>query len=104
MKRLNCCVPFCRRTRGIRKGETELPSEWICGPHWAAVPKSVKRRKRLNARFIRREILRQPLVCEYWKLPPGSPARIKAFHMWGVAEALWQRCKRAAIEAAGGIG
>lgn len=41
-QRLNCLVPVCRRTRGIRKGETHLPEEWICGEHWALVPKRMR--------------------------------------------------------------
>ncbi|GLK85698.1 hypothetical protein [Ancylobacter defluvii] len=102
-RRLACCVPFCRRTRGVRKGETGLPSEWICGPHWAGVPRALKRRKSLNFRFIRREMRRQPLASQWWRLPPGSAERIKAIGMWRVAGAIWDRCKRAAIEAAGGI-
>lgn len=103
--RLCCCVPFCRWTRGQRKGKPPIrpDEEWICGPHWAAVPARLKHRKRLHRRFVRRELRRQPLAAEWWKLPSGSPERIKAICMWALSRTIWRRCMRAAIEAAGGI-
>ena len=104
-KRMNCCVPFCRRTRGQRKGEEPIREgeEWICGRHWSAVPSRLKNRKKAHARYVRRECRRQPLMREWWHLPPGSPERIKAIAMFGLSHTLWRRCVRAAIEAAGGI-
>jgi hypothetical protein len=94
--RLRCCVPFCRRT-------TKPGGEWICGVHWPMVSKRTKRRKVVHARFVRREVRRNPKVREYWKLPPGSKARIKAVVMWRLSDAIWARCKREAIERAMGL-
>ena len=76
--RVACLVPFCRRTRGDRKGEAPLQpdAEWICGEHWRAVP---RRLKAIRARAERR----------------GKSAEAR--------RRLWAACKRAAIEAAGGI-
>lgn len=102
-ERMSCLVPFCRRSRGLRKGEIRLPSEWICGPHWSGVSKQTRRRKNANAKFIRRELRRQPLANQYWLMPPGCVDRVRAVRMWGNADAIWRRCKREAIEAAGGI-
>jgi hypothetical protein len=101
--RMGCCVPFCKRTRGLRKGETQLPKDWICGPHWAGVPRRTKRRLTLSARFIRRELRRQPMANSYWLMTPGSPERIRAVRMWHLHERMWERCKRHAIEGAAGI-
>lgn len=48
MTRLSCCIPFCART-------TAKPyDEWICGKHWSATSKRLrriwfKRRRRWNA-------------------------------------------------------
>lgn len=82
--RLKCCVPFCRGTRGLRKGETVLPDEWICSVHWRAVPATLKR---VRSRLRRR--------------------RKKLGHMTAVMRGInfrsWELCKRKAIEAAGGI-
>lgn len=98
MTRVACCVPYCRRTR--------KPSgfmEWICSKHWAGVSRRTKQRKKANSRFVRRELRRNPMAAEYWKLPPGSQARIKAVRMWGLADAIWNDCKREAIERAAGL-
>lgn len=100
--RIGCCVPFCRRTIGAAKLAPN--SEWVCGKHWPLVPKRLKRHKRLIAKLIHREMHKHPLFNEYWKMPPGSRARIRAYHLWTIDAAVWERCKRAAIEAAGGIG
>lgn len=83
--RLACQVPFCRRTRGDRKGDPVRPGmEWICGKHWRLV--SYRRRYTYSA--IRRRMRRYPEEPR-WR------------HM---ADAWWERCKTAAIEAAVGIG
>lgn len=79
--RLRCCVPFCKGTRGIRKGESELPEEWICSKHWPLVPKRLRRLHGMCKRALK-----------------------QGRDVWDVAERTWERCKRAAIEAAGGIG
>lgn len=51
-KRLQCCVPFCTRSRGDRKGDPIAQyTEWICAAHYALVDKSLKiRRQRLRRR------------------------------------------------------
>jgi hypothetical protein len=42
--RVNCIIPFCRRTRGDRKGDPVTPDmEWICGEHWKSVPRQYRR-------------------------------------------------------------
>ena len=74
-QRVPCAVPFCRRTRGLRRGDERLPPEWICGDHWRLVD---RRLRRLKAKAERRE-------------------------RWRLAAMLWLRCKRQAIERAFGI-
>lgn len=76
--RLMCVVPHCQRTRGERKGEPAITedSEWICGEHWRAVPRQLK--------AIKSRAFRQGR--------PGAALR-----------RIWNKCKRAAIEAAMGI-
>jgi hypothetical protein len=76
--RLPCCVPFCRRTR---KDDGRY-REWICAIHWKPVPPRLKKFKLAT--------VRRALSC------PG-PKEIAR------ADRAWARCKRAAIEAAGGI-
>jgi len=97
--RTRCCVPFCRRTRGIRKGETELPSEWVCGEHWSAVPKRERRRLSRAYRWYTKRFGNNA----YWSYPPGTPDRIGALRYSRHWQQCWERCKRAAIEMAVGI-
>jgi hypothetical protein len=74
--RLPCCVPFCRSTRGDRKGCPIVPGmEWLCSRHWALVPRRLKRLRSLAKRR----------------------------HRDALDDLLWARCKRIAIEAAGGL-
>lgn len=86
--RLRCCVPFCKRTRGPRKGDnppiTEA-TEWLCGPHWQAIPASLRRRRSLILRKMRR----------------ASGERLQRIHT--IDGRMWKRCREAAIERAGGI-
>jgi hypothetical protein len=79
--RLPCCVPFCRRSR---KDDGKF-KEWICGIHWKPVPARLKWFKRAADRRVRSTF--------------GLAAHERAR-----ADRAWARCKRAAIEAAGGIG
>lgn len=82
--RIHCCVPFCRATRGDRKvSPVAQISEWICARHWKAVPARLKRRRAAARRLARK----------------GQTERAAWLDAW-----LWRECKRAAIEAAGGIG
>ena len=85
--RLQCCVPFCRRTRAYDRPadavEGARPTEWICGDHWLLVDKA-KRRVwgRIRGRWRRF----------------GPPAAANA-----IEDRLWARLKREAIERAMGI-
>lgn len=91
--RLSCCVPFCRRTR---KADC---SEWICGPHWMAVPARLRRRKYKFFRIYKRRFGNTP----FWHYPAGSPSRIEAVRLDRLCRKSWERCKATAIEIAGGI-
>lgn len=76
-RRISCIVPFCRRTRGDRKGDPITPGmEWICAEHFRPIDRAMKR---IYRRAIRRD------RC--------SPATAR----------IWRRLKRAAIEAAAGL-
>lgn len=81
--RIGCCVPFCRHTRANPGSDGVFMSEWICGDHWRPLPKA---RRRVYGRLKRA-----------WR----------RFHREGDGERcdrVWNRLKRQAIEAAGGIG
>lgn len=95
--RLRCIVPYCRRTT---KAEFR---EWVCAKHWTVVPKALRRAYRTAMRRARKIVGRRPEYREYWKLRPGSPERLSAVAMWRRVDGCWERCKRAAIEAAVGI-
>lgn len=82
MTRTPCCVPFCRRTTATDKLAARGHDEWLCSVHWSAVPARLRRLKATITRRMRR--------C-----PTEARARALAL--------LWYRCKRAAIESAGGI-
>jgi hypothetical protein len=72
--RLQCLVPFCRRT--IRR--TALPpehNEWICGKHWTVTSVTWRRRRALFRRRGRRDL----------------------------EAMMWKRLKRQAIERAAGL-
>ncbi|MDQ0510915.1 hypothetical protein [Ancylobacter amanitiformis] len=92
--RLQCCVPFCRRTTKDRH------DEWVCGKHWSAVPQRERRRLARAGRWYRKRFGQNAA----WTYPAGSPKRIEAVRFDRHWRKCWERCKRAAIEAAGGIG
>jgi hypothetical protein len=94
--RISCCVPFCRRTCA---GDPETHS-WVCADHWRAVPVKLRRLKSRLFRKYRKKFG----DADYWQFPAGSPKRIEAVSLGRRCDRAWQRCKRAAIEAAGGIG
>jgi hypothetical protein len=48
--RISCCVPFCRRTHANPIGWVE----WICQKHWVLVDKTVKRRRSLIHRRLKK--------------------------------------------------
>jgi hypothetical protein len=77
--RIKCCVPFCGRSEKAAKLAAKGHNEWICEPHYKAVPKRLKDKRRANRRRQR----------------PNAA---------GIDGWLWRECKRVAIEAAGGIG
>lgn len=93
--RIACVVPFCRRTRHNRDGV----SEWICGDHWMAVSKTLRRRKaRLSRAYTRRFG-----DAHFSKYEAGSPQRIACVRLARLFDRAWNAAKRQAIERAGGI-
>ncbi len=116
--RISCCVPFCKHTRGLHKDETELPHEWICARHWRAVTRKLRRLKsRTEAAYVAAKIKceaveREGMACA--RSHHGGIDRAIIDRFCEAADRLnrkgaqcmrvWERCKRAAIEAAGGIG
>lgn len=87
--RLPCCVPFCRRTRGLEKRDHgRLPSEWVCAAHWRAVP-AAQRAEYLKLRRLSRRA---------WEAGKSLP---RLFCRTGDA---WEACKSVAIERAMGVG
>lgn len=84
--RVRCLVPHCDHTRGDRKDDQLHPgAEWICGEHWRRVPRRLKLiRSRLRRRRARLG---------------GKMTAV----MQGIENRSWELCKRAAIEAAGGL-
>lgn len=80
-RRLNCVVPYCRRTRGDRKNDPVTEGmEWICADHWKLVGRKLKLDRR---RFKRRY---------------GSSE-----HGWKLDSWIWKRMKAQAIETAMGL-
>lgn len=101
--RLQCCVPYCRRSMRNDEGY----SEWICGKHWPLVPRALKSRKRQLNRRVKR-------LKRMWDNDPVAQARIEGSgrylkyrrtlqRAYQASYAAWEECKRAAIEAAAGI-
>ena len=86
-ERLLCCVPFCKRTRGDRKGDPLTRGmEWLCQDHWPLVPARLKKRRAKLRKMKKRT---------------DDPARISRIDE---ADArAWADCKRNAIERAVGI-
>lgn len=107
-----CVVPHCpRSTQG------DFP-EWICGPHWQAVSKRARRFKRLAEKRWRAAKAECEAIdregYEFAKAHGGGVLQ-SIVDRFGVAsdrrarksaqaDRAWERCKRQAIEAAGGIG
>lgn len=94
--RVQCCVPFCRRTTG------QPFAEWICHVHWPMVPRSLKARYRLAKRIARRSrdrFGRQIREQEGYFEPQW--VRVQAARR--LSGLIWDRCKRHAIEAAAGL-
>lgn len=94
--RIPCVVPFCRRTADAAKFEG---CEIICGKHWRMASGTLRRRHSRLIRRYRRRFGNRP----YLEYPAGSPLRIEAVRLDSICQKAWERCKRAAIEAAAGI-
>lgn len=105
--RIGCCVPFCHRTRGTRKGEKPMVRgasyRWMCGRHWMALPRRMRALVRCNDRRVARVLAARPIYAEWWKLKGGSPGRLRAIAMWQRRDQIWERCVAAAVELGGGI-
>lgn len=82
--RISCSVPFCKRRRGLRKGEAALPSEWICPVHWRMVSSQTKRRYRRCRQLLHRR--------------PNQ-----SIHLSRMVERFWDKAKTEAIETGMGI-
>lgn len=80
-ERIQCVVPFCRRTTARFKP----PTEWICGEHWKLIPHA---QRRVWGRLRR----------QWRRFGPESGIGGERWYR------VWDRLKRSAIEAAGGIG
>lgn len=95
--RIPCCVPFCRRTAA----RDRFPNcdEIICGKHWRMAPASWRRRQARLGRMYRRRYGGRG----YWEFPGGSSDRLACLKLANMCNAMWNRCKKAAIEAAGGL-
>lgn len=94
--RLQCCVPFCSRSRGDWKGDpVSKYSEWICADHWRLVDrrlKTIRRRILQRAEFIMGgDDYKRGLVHRRAITAIGSNARI------------WTKMKAQAIERAMGM-
>lgn len=113
MVRLTCCVPFCRRTYRNDEGF----AEWICAPHWRAVPLRYRRfrRKARNA-YDAAQARCDAIGAEGYEYAKANDACISDEIMERFsaasgrrklkrqqADRAWDRCKRIAIERAMGI-
>lgn len=108
--RSNCCVPFCRRTSTLFRGE------WLCGDHWRLVDRPLKA-------FRTRRLREAYQECErFWALAQAAQEEFAAGRMtlslgprayrakalranarWQRLErATWARMKRQAIERGAG--
>ena len=100
-ERIKCVVPHCRRTASKERFPTA--EEIICGKHWRMIPREVrdvraklKRRSRKISRLMLRRKLR-----EKPKIDVQLHSIDCLIHRRWVKN--WEACKRAAVEAAGGI-
>lgn len=84
MSRINCCVPFCKRTRKPINDATE----WICGDHWKIVRKN---RRRVYGRHKKR-----------WRRF-GPEWTADKYLFCRRIRRLWNSLKREAIERAAGL-
>lgn len=93
--RVHCCIPFCRRSFR-RDGDVEY--ETICAEHWRAIP---LKRRQAYTRAWRWSWKGEP----YRRKGPPLVRRLRPrSDVEAAMDRLWARCKRAATEAALGIG
>jgi hypothetical protein len=115
--RLPCCVPFCRRTRGPRKGDRypiEEATEWLCADHWKLADVRLRRLRAKADRAVARAESEIEAInregYEFALVHNGGVAE-EIIARLGAAMArrrrklrqawhLWERCKRQAIERA----
>lgn len=111
--RITCCVPFCRRTYRNDEGFVE----WICAPHWRAVPLRYRRfrRKARNA-YDAAQALIDAINAEGYEFAKANDGCISTEIMdrfsaaWDRCKRMrqrsdraWERCKRIAIERGMGL-
>lgn len=112
--RIHCCVPFCENSR---PNDNSYP-EWICAEHYRAVPRRLRAfkarvQKAYDTAKVQCEAIRQE-NDDYAREHPGRAhmdivtrlSVVSRRRQRKQAQLLrtWERCKVAAIEAAGGIG
>lgn len=111
--RIICCVPFCRRTYRNDDGY----AEWICGPHWRAVPLRYRRFKaKAGKAYATAVALCDTINAEGYEFAKANEGCISDDIMdrfmaaWDrrilkrrQSDRAWDRCKRIAIERAMGI-
>jgi hypothetical protein len=94
--RIRCCVPFCRRTADAEKFKGQ---QIICGKHWRLASPTLRKRHRRIVRMYRQRFGENG----YWHYLPGSEKRVECVRVGRLCDALWERCKREAIERAVGL-
>jgi len=99
--RIPCCVPFCKRT-APRSRHPSPDAEIICGKCWR---RSVSQALRARRRALRQRGKRIHRLIYKFGLQGDEAACAR---LWAPLDRAWARnweaCKKAAIEAAGGIG
>jgi len=106
MTRLLCIVPHCRCTVAV-EGRHAGATEVVCQKHWKLVPRGVKARRRQALRRIAK-------LKRMWDGNLRGQERIEATgrylkycaalgQAYQQSYGAWDRCKSAAIEAAGGL-
>lgn len=91
--RIPCCVPFCRRTS---KDDGIDGQEVICGKHYRAANKTLRRRYAKLRRRVEAAMDRSPESC-------SAQERTNTIQAYCRLEVMWGEIKRQAIEAAVGI-
>ena len=91
--RVRCCAPFCGRTF-----KDEGYNEMMCGKHWRMAGKKTRR---LHKHILKRL---KPFGTEFPNPTIFNPEEISFYYLLvKVENRVWERIKREAFEAAGGI-